>query len=203
MKQNIKIYLSGSIKKSGQYGEIDYWNDEDKAAIRQNLDPLPVLFLDPNIRTQNLSDPFATFGRDLFQVYAADFVFVDARNKRGLGVGAEMAFAKSRSIPVVTLAPPNSHYVRNDVVILDQTLPNWMHPFVSSLSDFVAPSIEAACRWIKEDLLTGKACIRGPECYEEGIVHYLNTQLENESEMHDLVSSDQEIQAKLEPLFAK
>lgn len=200
MTKTVKIYLSGSIKKSGHYGESDYWNDEDKAAICHNLAPFEVIFLDPNIRTQNLSDPFATFGRDLFQVFASDFVFVDARNKRGLGVGAEMAFAKMRSIPVITLAPPNSHYVRNDCIILDQTLETWMHPFVSSLSDFVAPSIDDACRWIQTELLTDKAYLRGPECYDEAIAHYVNTQLEGEKEMHELVQSDKALQAKLEPL---
>jgi hypothetical protein len=185
----MKIYLSGSIKKVGEYGEDDYWNDQDKTTIRESLSPITLQFLDPNIRSDRLEDPFSTFGRDILQVSSAQLVFVDARNKRGLGVGAEMAVAKMRQIPVIALVPPNSHYRRNEVVILNQTLETWVHPFVFSLSDFLASSIEEACCWIKSELLTGRAHIRGPECFDEAMSHYLNTQAHHEPDMQKILAA--------------
>lgn len=199
----MKIYLSGSIKKSNDYGTTDHWTEEDKAKISQALDPVSVQFLDPNIRTDSLADSFATFGRDMLQVFASDLVLVDARDKRGIGVGAEMAFAKMRKIPVISLTPPESYYKRTNVVILDQELDTWVHPFVFSLSDFLAATIEEAGVWIKSMLLTNKATIRGPECFNAGISHYLDTQLKNESAMHHLILQEQQLLEKLNRLIQK
>lgn len=197
MSKTLRIYLSGSIKKSTYYGGDDHWSDDDKARIEAGLAPFKVQFLDPNIRHDSISDPQSTFGRDLLQVLSSDLIFVDARDKRGIGVGAEMAFAKMQRIPVVSLSPLESYYRRTNVTILEQAMDYWVHPFVSSLSDYLANTIEDGTCWIKEELLTNKAQIRGPECFEEGIAHYLNTQLTNEPLMHDIVHNDEQVSSKL------
>ncbi len=44
------------------------------------------------------------------QIFLADIVFVDARHRHGLGVDAEMMWAKFHAKPVIILAPEETHY---------------------------------------------------------------------------------------------
>lgn len=66
----------------------------------------------------------------MLQVFSSNIVFVDARDRRGLGVGAEMMWAKVNKIPVVTWAPRNSHYHKDQTTILGVTVANFIHPLI-------------------------------------------------------------------------
>lgn len=105
MKQNLAIYLAGTIKKGHVVSDLLCWTDEHMAQIQENLKDFDVSFLNPALRTDDLGDQFSVFGRDMLQVFTSHVVFVDARDRRGLGVGAEMMWAKMNGIPVVTWAP--------------------------------------------------------------------------------------------------
>src|SRR5690242_19798693 len=98
MKKKISIYLAGSIQKGHEYAD-SYWTDDDMTLLKKELHDYDVTFLNPALRTDDLSDQRSVFGRDMLQVYCSNIVFVDARHKRGLGVGAEMMWAKLNSIP--------------------------------------------------------------------------------------------------------
>jgi hypothetical protein len=98
----IAIYLAGSIKKGHENSDAFYWTEKDMNLIKQNLREHQVCFLNPAFRTDDLTDQFSVFGRDMTQVFSSNFVFVDARDRRGLGVGAEMMWAKLHKIPVIT-----------------------------------------------------------------------------------------------------
>lgn len=66
------------------------------------------------------------------QAFCSDVVFVDVPDRRGLGVGAEMIWAKFHNIPIVTLAPTHSHHNKNKTILLGVAVENWVHPFVES-----------------------------------------------------------------------
>jgi hypothetical protein len=185
------IYLSGSIQKGEGDRRESFWTDADLAAIEAGLDEFDVAFLNPATRSDDLADYLGTFGRDLFQVTAADLVWVDARDRRGIGVGAEMAIAKQHSIPVVSLCPHHTHYRRRDFVFLEQPLEEWIHPFVFGYSDAIVDDIETGCAWIRTTLVERgrmpNQSIQGPETVALAIRHYLDRQLARDSEMRALV----------------
>lgn len=118
MKKKIAIYLAGSIKKDHEKAD-SYWTEADMNLLRSELHAYEVFFLNPAFRSDDLSDQRSVFGRDMTQVYCADFVFVDARDRRGLGVGAEMMWAKCNRIPVISWVPKDSHYHKTKTTILE------------------------------------------------------------------------------------
>ncbi len=85
----------------------------------------------------------------MLQVFCSRLFFVDARDRRGLGVGAEMMWAKLHRIPIVTWAPKNSHYHKTHTRLLDVPVKNWVHPFIESLSDALVENLEEGAEWIK------------------------------------------------------
>src|SRR5579872_2699636 len=101
--RTIAIYLAGSIQKGHETNDL-YWTRSDLETIEEALSDYNVKFLNPALRSDDLSDQQSVFGRDMLQVYCSDVVFVDARDRRGIGVGAEMMWAKMNQIPVLTLA---------------------------------------------------------------------------------------------------
>src|SRR5690348_7658831 len=100
MKSKIAIYLAGSIKKGHEKSDESFWTEEDMDFLKKQIAPHEISFLNPAFRTDNLSDQRSVFGRDMVQVFSSNIVFVDARARRGLGVGAEMMWAKVNKIPV-------------------------------------------------------------------------------------------------------
>jgi len=109
MSNEVAIYLAGKIQKAHENPNETYWTEKDQEILRQALSPSSVYFLNPAIRSDDLSVQKSVFGRDMAQVYSADVIFVDGRERRGLGVGAEMMWAKMNRKPVITLAPLGSH----------------------------------------------------------------------------------------------
>ena len=186
MTATLRVYLAGSIKKGNEDKRSSFWSDEDIKDLQKATAPAELVVLNPGDRQDDLSDVKATFGRDLLQVFTADVILVDARERRGVGVGAEMLFAKSNRIPVIAVAPRNSHYHRTNVTLMGQFVSEWVHPFISELSDIVVESIHDA----------GRAAIsfnrnqspRGPECLRDAMMHYLNSQAYREPEMVSLLT---------------
>lgn len=80
------------------------------------------------------------------QVLMVDIVFVDARHRRGLGVGAEMMWAKFHSKPVLVLASNDTHYRKATTEILGTTINEYVHPFVQNLTDQIVSSVEKGSR---------------------------------------------------------
>lgn len=143
----IKIYLCGGVRKSSDDKKI-VWSEEDRGEIRDVLGE--VKFLDPQTGWEGLG-PLENFGCDLNDIKNCDFVMVDARQKRGIGIGAEMAIAKLWEKPVVTVCPANSHF-RRDIEYYGTPVKGWIHPFLFSLSDKVVETPKDAASWVKEFL---------------------------------------------------
>lgn len=189
LTDTLYIYLAGNIKKGKEEENDLAWSDADKQLLHDALPSKTLVFLNPASRSDDLSDQKSVFGRDMFQVFSSSLVLVDARGKRGLGVGSEMMFAKLNQIPVVTWVPNPSHYHRPSLECLGQHITNWVHPFVYSLSDYIAPSLEAAADWMESTLSSPAFVSKGPESVRDAINHYLTTQLKNDHGMQELVAS--------------
>lgn len=196
--EHISIYLAGNIQKDHENKSQIYWTEEDRDFLRNELAPKDISFLNPALRTDDLSDQLSVFGRDMTQVYCSDLVFVDARERRGLGVGAEMMWAKMNRIPLLILAPINSHYRKQEVKLLGARVENWVHPFVESLSDRIVANLEQAVVWI-DALMNGKVQdIKGPEFIKIAMQHYKHHQYENDHPMNELATNNGILKARIE-----
>lgn len=136
----IYIYLCGSIAKGHEASKYS-WDKETveslRDAIEKQIPDKKVMFLDPSDRGDDISDSKSVVGRDLYSVEIAHFVVADLREKRGIGVGAEMMFAKMKGVNVIAWLRRDSNYHQWKTSVLNVPLENWIHPFVQELSDSV------------------------------------------------------------------
>ncbi len=161
MTKKIGIYLAGSIKKGHENPQESFWTESDIALIQNSFQKREVIFLNPAFRMDNLADQYSVFGRDMTQVFCSHVVFVDARDRRGLGVGAEMMWAKMNKIPVVTWAPKDTHYNKTKTTILGVEVNDFIHPFVYGLSDKIIDRLEEGALWIEKMLSDPSIEIKG------------------------------------------
>jgi hypothetical protein len=108
----ISIYLAGNIVKNHEKESALVWTSEHQQKLSQALAPIDLHFLNPAERSDDLSDQKSVFGRDLTQVFLADVTLVDVRERRGLGVGAEMMWSKMNGRVVIGWAPENRAFRR-------------------------------------------------------------------------------------------
>lgn len=203
MGNQLFIYMAGNIRKGKEDHDQEIWTDEDIQLLKANLQPYEVVFLNPASRSDDLSNQKSVFGRDIFQVLSSDLILVDARGKRGLGVGAEMMFAKTHSKYVVSWLPEDSHYHRKNLEFLGQSVKDWIHPFVFTLSDYYSASLTDIAHWIQEKVIKEKILPKGPESLIHSISSYLETQLEKDREMFEIVEQYPQLSEKLESFFEK
>lgn len=200
MTNEITIYLAGKIQKAHEDPNETYWTNEDQKTLREALAPKQVHFLNPAFRNDDLSDQKSVFGRDMVQVFSSDIIFVDARERRGLGVGAEMMWAKMNHKPVVTLAPVGSHYHKKRTTLLGVSVDLWVHPFVEGLSDVIVESLAEGATWLKTTLQTVN--IKGPESIQEAMQYYLQTQYPKDDPMVALTSKSETVESRLRSIDA-
>lgn len=197
MDSKISIYLSGSIKKGHEKGGEFFWKEEELCLLKDNLPEYQVSFLNPACRSDDLSDPRSVFGRDMTQVFCSDVVFVDARDKRGLGVGAEMMWAKFHHIPIVTLAPKDSHYNKSKTTLLDTVVEEWVHPFIASLSDAVVEDLVEGASWIRKWLSSSVSETKDIQYIQSTMRYYLESQLSHDEPMKALTMNNEKLHKKI------
>lgn len=185
--KTVKFYLAGSIKK-GKDDNLKkmYWTDTEKQEILDVLKGFNVIFMDPQLREDCIEDHLSAMGRDLAQVINSDFVLVDARERRGLGVGVEMAVAKMHTVPVVSIAPRNSHYRRERLEYLSQDIKDWIHTNIYGCSDAIVESPREAAEWVK-DFLENPKPVKGPEFVKDSVEHYKKTNLHRDGLMQTIL----------------
>lgn len=188
MKTKLAIYLAGSIQK-GHEQHDSYWTEEHMDTLRRLLPQYGITFLNPAFRTDDLTDQRSVFGRDMFQVYCSDIVFVDARDRRGLGVGAEMMWSKYNSKPLLIWAPKDTHYHKSQTTVLGTTVDNFMHPFVESLADKVVGTLEEGAAWIASLPNQRFFKAKNMDSINEAMEHYRNKQFHNDFPMQDFIRS--------------
>lgn len=195
MKKRFSIYLAGGIKKQHESGKDLFWTEKEISVLRNGLDAYEVLFLDPASRSDNMADQLSVFGRDALMVSSCDLVFVDARDRRGIGVGAEMMWAKVHHIPVLTWAPIDSFYHQSSATVLNITVKDWVHPFVYALSDQIVHDLAEGITWIKK-FLTHELPIKGIEFVEKAMDYYQETQLNSDIPMQELLAKNRDLLKK-------
>lgn len=196
MTKKIGIYLAGSIKKGHENPQESFWTEDDMTCLRKSFSEHEVIFLNPAFRTDNLADQHSVFGRDMTQVFCSHVVFVDARDRRGLGVGAEMMWAKINNIPVVTWSPKDSHYSKTKTTLLGIEVDHFIHPFVQGLSDKVVETLEEGALWIEKLLSDPSIEIKGIKHIHASMEYYQENQLPVDLPMHEILSCD-ELNARL------
>jgi hypothetical protein len=197
MDAKISIYLAGSIKKGHEKTNESFWTDEDMLFLKESLSEYAVSFLNPAFRSGDLSDQRSVFGRDMTQVFCSDVVFVDARDRRGLGVGAEMMWAKVHKIPLITLAPKDSHYNKTTTTLLDVAVENWVHPFVESLSDAIVENLAEGALWIRKFLGASAPKVKDIEYIRSAMRHYRDSQLHRDEPMKALIMANQKLHQRV------
>lgn len=190
MKKKIGIYLAGSIKKGHENPQDSFWTENDITLLRNSFQRHEVIFLNPAFRMDNLADQHSVFGRDMTQVFCSHVVFVDARDRRGLGVGAEMMWAKMNKIPVITWAPKDSHYNKTKTTILDVEVNDFIHPFVYGLSDKIINNLEEGAAWIEKVLTDPSIEIKGLEHIHAAMQYYQKSQLSIDLPMREILSCE-------------
>lgn len=197
MDAKISIYLAGGIKKGHEKANGFFWTDEDMLFLKKNLSEFELSFLNPAFRSDNLSDQRSVFGRDMTQVFCSDVVFVDARDRRGLGVGAEMMWAKFHKIPVVTLAPKDSHYNKSKTTLLGVEVEGWVHPFVESLSDAIVEDLAEGATWIRKFASASPPKAKGVESIQSTMQYYRDSQLPHDEPMIALITANQKLHKRI------
>ncbi len=197
--KEITIYLAGSIHK-GHETNTSFWTEKDLNDIRQSLPDFNVSFLNPAFRSDDLSDQRSVFGRDMVQVFCSTFVFVDARERRGLGVGAEMMWAKINRIPVITWTPKNTHYNQTDTLILGVPVSQFIHPFVLGLSDKLVENVSEGAAWMRTFLSDPSISIKGLDAIEEYMQYYKESQFHLDAPMQEMASVSALLKTRLENL---
>jgi len=197
MKKKIAIYLAGSIKKEHEKSNDSYWSESEMEFLQDNLPTYEISFLNPAFRSDDLSDQHSVFGRDMLQVFCSDIVFVDARERRGLGVGAEMMWAKLHKLPVITLAPKNLHYHKSDTTLLGVPVKDWIHPFVESLSDAIVENLHEGVASIESFLSNTPLPIKDIAYIESAMHHYRATQFHSDKPMKTLIDNSPELELRM------
>ena len=82
-------------------------------------------------------------------------------------------------------------------MLLDQHVKDWVHPFVSELSDGIVHSLQEGVAWIQAYLAGLHIPIKGPEWITGSMDHYKNLRLERDGPMQDLIEQNDTVRARV------
>jgi hypothetical protein len=182
------VYCSGSIQKGSSSHAHALWTDTERAELAAAARPVEVAFLNPDDPASDLSDVAALFGRDMYQVQIADFIVVDARERRGIGIGVEMVASRLLNTPLVVVAPRNSYYRMDSLNYRGSHVTDYVHPHIEILADAVVDTFEEAGHWLKSFLQTPRKT-KGPGAIYEAIEAYKTRMLPSDPPMLTLLSA--------------
>jgi hypothetical protein len=144
--------------------------------IKRLLAPVTSAFvtlLDPAKSGCRRNDIYANYGCDLHMIGISDVVVVDARTEKGVGVGAELMYARECGKPVIAICPPESNYRRSLVEdVCGEDLRNWVHPFIYGLSSMIVDDFDAAGNTL-EAVASGRLSLPAVPDPDRAISHYL------------------------------
>ncbi|MBW4545924.1 MAG: hypothetical protein KME25_15970 [Symplocastrum torsivum CPER-KK1] len=182
----VTVYCSGSIQKgSADTGKI-CWTDVERTMVARAALPIEVRFLNPDDPVADLGNVTAVFGRDMYQIQFANFVIVDARQRRGLGIGTEMVISKILSKPLIAVVPPNTNYRKDQLSYRGSEVRDYIHPHLKSLADAVVDDFESAGVWIKNYLATPTS-LKTTSVVFDAIETYKVEMLPNDKPMQEIV----------------
>lgn len=140
------VYCSGSIIKGASDNGRLCWTDAERTQVASGASPQEIVFLNPDDPITDPGNMLGQFGRDMFQVMTATAVIVDARERRGIGIGVEMAAAATLGTPVIVVAPCNSNYRMDVLEYRGAVVTDYVHPHIASIATEVVDDFGAAGR---------------------------------------------------------
>lgn len=146
----ISIYCSGSIMKGASDEKKLCWSDIERLEVAKGASPHEVVFLNPDDPITDPTNTLGQFGRDMYQVMVATAVVVDARERRGIGIGVEMSAAALLGTPIVVVAPRNSKYRADELEYRGVLVRDYVHPHVAALASAVVDDFAAAGEMLAE-----------------------------------------------------
>jgi hypothetical protein len=149
------VYCSGSIQKGPNDTRKLCWTDHERVAVALGAKPAVIQFLNPDDPAADMTDTAALFGRDMYQVKAADAIIVDARERRGIGIGIEMLASRVVGSFLVVVVPPNTYYRQKNVTYRGSTVEDYVHPHLAILADGIVETFEQAGAWLRDHKANG------------------------------------------------
>ncbi|MFE9105220.1 hypothetical protein ACFYYL_42945 [Actinomadura geliboluensis] len=146
----ISIYCSGSIMKGTGDEKKLCWSDIERLEVAKGAAPREVVFLNPDDPITDPSNTLGQFGRDMYQVMVATAVVVDARERRGIGIGVEMTAAALLGTPIIVVAPRNSKYRADELEYRGVLVRDYVHPHVAALASAVVDDFLTAGELLPE-----------------------------------------------------
>ena len=195
----ISIYFAGTIAKDHEVME-SMWTQEDFKILQDHLSPHTLNCMNPAHRRDDPNDRQSIFGRDMTQVFLADLIFVDGRHRRGLGVGAEMMWAKFHAKPLLMLIPEETYYRKSHVEVLGDHVAEYLHPFVDALCDQIVSTVEEGAEWIRKWANGEVETLRDLTTVYKAMRYYQETQFEQDTPMKEIITSTDEIQKKFQTI---
>ena len=185
----IKMNITG--RETIDSNEDGSWRKEFMEKLRDCLKDIDLKLIDPSIRTESIEESYSIFAQDCFFVANCDFVVVQGKDKQGIGTGIEMLTAKMHGVPVIAVVPKKSYYRLPDKEAMKyftkEKMDNWIHPFMSSLSDVIVEDLDTAAAWIKEHL-NEKKQIKDVSVINEAIEYYKKHHYEKDEQAKDAFS---------------
>lgn len=178
----LKITLLGSIPKGDE--ERKTWADWKTEYVKKITQAIPeAQFLHGDLISDKMGADMVV-GHDLWLIKNADIVIAHAPSKIGAGTAQEMVLAKSFQKPLISIVPKNTHHRRTNVTFQGVITEDWIHPFLSVASDFIAEDIKESIAWMQEFLENPKP-IKDLSVFDEKISSF-------EKELPDIVKSYRE-----------
>ena len=157
-----KIFVSGGVRKKFRDGQIDctYWHQKDELFLAKKL-VFPCEIFNPDALTVSFFSSEERIREDFRALLTSNCILVDARAKRGIGVGAEIILAKMHKIPIYTLCPKDGHYR------VSSEEREWIHPLIFEFSDAIFESIDDITSYLNELFKNEKLCMKQVENADE------------------------------------
>lgn len=158
----MKVYMAGHVRKSADERLEPDWRDAVAACIPTDSG---IELLSPESGSVDESDPRHVVGHAMCMMGECDVVLVDGARALGVGTTMEWILAKyhfDSPMPVIALVPPESPYIRDDVLNHDESvLAAWIHPFVQLGADIITKSAEHAASILMKAQDSGFTGIEG------------------------------------------
>lgn len=180
----ISVYCSGSIMKGAADDRKLCWSDVERLEVGKGATPHEVVFLNPDDPITDPSNTLGQFGRDMYQVMVASAVIVDARERRGIGIGVEMTAAALLGTPIIVVAPRNSKYRADELEYRGVLVRDYVHPHVAALAGAVVDDFVSAGEILSEVASEKAADARHmPDWLDEAITEYRDNVLPGDPPM--------------------
>ncbi|MFI0355146.1 hypothetical protein [Actinomadura sp. 9N407] len=182
----ISVYCSGSISKGASDEKKLCWSDIERFEVAKGAAPHEIVFLNPDDPITDPENTLGQFGRDMYQVMVASAIIVDARERRGLGIGVEMTAAAILGTPLIVVAPRNSKYRADELEYRGVRVRDYVHPHVAALAtevteDFVHAG-EALVRHARPSAPSARPL---PEWLDRAVTEYRTNVLPGDPPMQE------------------